>query len=414
MTNLLVSSIRRHCPSGEPSGYIYTINLEEGKVLQRSDIIEPAYREVDDNPRGGLRGAKGIAVREDQIAIANFSMVFRYDPDWNLLGVITHPSCAAIHDILYQDDTIWVTAARTDMLMQFDLDGNLLRYYYLRDPSPILSTLGWNPPRLIDARQIRVGKTDFRNPQTHVKETFDRAHVNSVCVTPGAGDILVSLGFIFGSDYAKFIRLKIWLMKMGVWSKMTSMNRKIRSLLGQREKNTDNTLVVKPAKAQSAVIRISPDGSRSIGLIIPGVAAPSHSLLALSDDTAVYLNTTEGSVIHFDSRTGKIFSSTKVTDGFLRGMTKIDDRTILIGSLCELMIFDLSTHRVASSIQFTQDLKESIYDIKVLPPHYALPPSSFAEHFSKTTGYRDTVALMKDGHKSGQLVKPGLAGAGKL
>ena len=79
MTTLIVSTIRRKCPPTQPSGYIYIIDLEKEAVIQQSNIVEPAFREVDDNPRGGLRGGKGIAVRDDQIAIANFSMIFRYD-----------------------------------------------------------------------------------------------------------------------------------------------------------------------------------------------------------------------------------------------------------------------------------------------------------------------------------------------
>jgi hypothetical protein len=59
MTTLLVSTVRRHTPSDEPSGYIYAVDLEKSQVVQRSSIIEPAYREVDDNPRGGMRGSKG-------------------------------------------------------------------------------------------------------------------------------------------------------------------------------------------------------------------------------------------------------------------------------------------------------------------------------------------------------------------
>ena len=131
MTRLIVSTVRRHTPSNEPSGYIYAVDWDARQILRRCSIVEPAYREVDDNPRGGMRGSKGIAARPDQIALANYSMIFRYDPQWNLLGVITHPSCAGIHDILYDGITLWAASARTDMLVQFDLQGNLLQYHYL-------------------------------------------------------------------------------------------------------------------------------------------------------------------------------------------------------------------------------------------------------------------------------------------
>jgi len=58
MTILLVSTIRRHIPYTEPSGFLYTIDLKQERILRRCHIIEPAFREVDNNPRGGLRGSR--------------------------------------------------------------------------------------------------------------------------------------------------------------------------------------------------------------------------------------------------------------------------------------------------------------------------------------------------------------------
>ena len=98
-TRFLISTVRRHTPPEEPSGYIYLVDYAARQVVQRCSIIEPAFREEDDNPRGGMRGGKGISVRPDQIALANFSRIVRYDPQWNILGEISHPSCAGIHDI---------------------------------------------------------------------------------------------------------------------------------------------------------------------------------------------------------------------------------------------------------------------------------------------------------------------------
>jgi hypothetical protein len=124
MTRLLVTSIRRHTPHTEPSGFVYLIDAEKGRVLQRSTMLEPAYRAADTNPRGGMRGGRGISVRPDQIAIANASVIYRYDPQWNLLGIISHPSAAAIHDIHFHEERLWLTAARNDLVMQFDLEAS--------------------------------------------------------------------------------------------------------------------------------------------------------------------------------------------------------------------------------------------------------------------------------------------------
>lgn len=394
MTYFLVSTVRRHCPPDEPSGYLYLVEPRQQKVMQRSAIIEPLFRELDTNPRGGMRGAKGISVRPDQIALANFSMIFRFDPQWNLLGIITHPSCAGVHDILFWEDSLWAAAARADLLLQFDLAGHLQRHFYMRQPSLALQELGWRPPTLLNDEMIRKGKIDFRHPRQVEKETYDRAHVNSLCFLSN-GDMLVSLGFVFDDKFANLLRLKIRLIQWGVWPLLKTVNRWAQRALGKKQKNMDQNLVVKPAQAKSAIVRITPDGQRSLHLPLKNITAPSHSLLALPNDTTIYLNTSDGSILHIEPEHGQLLSNTKVAEhGFLRGVTRWNERTLLVGNRGELIAFNLANCTVSERWRITGDPNEAVYDIKELPPHYALPPVSFADEFRRQTGYSDPSALL--------------------
>lgn len=401
MTRVIVTTTCRHTQSHEASGYVYLIDPSTRRLIQRSTMIEPPYRALETNPRGGMRGGKGISIRPDRIAVANSAAIFHYDPAWNLLGVFSHPSCSAIHDIAFQGEALWVTSSRTDLLLQFDLQGNLLKHYYLREPSPALDRLGWNPPQLLSSEHILQGKIDFRNPKTHDELTFDRAHVNSICFL-SSGEALVSLGQIVNADLAASLRLKVLLMRLGLWSGILSVNRKLSSIL-KVKKDLHSDLVVRPAKARSAVVRISPDGDHQLCLEIPEVNTPSHSLLALPDDSVLYLNTHTGQVVHFEPRSGKIHSATKVTDGFLRGITALHDQTYLLGSKGELIFFDLKTCQVRDSLKFTDDPKESVYDIKVLPDHYAQPPASFEEHFLQSTHQSAADFLRNSGNLNSQI-----------
>jgi hypothetical protein len=386
MSLFLVSTVRRRCPADEPSGYIYVVDAQKCQVLQRCSIIEPLYRELDNNPRGGMRGAKGISVRPDQIALANFSFIARYDPNWNLLGTISHPSCAGVHDIQFDGDHLWVAAARADLLLQFDLAGVLEKHFYLRQPSPAIHELGWKPPVLLDGDQIYQGKTDFRHPLNVVKETYDRAHVNSLCRLPD-GDLLVSLGFVFDDQYASLLHLKNRLIRWGIWPAFKAINRGVRRALGKKGRNMDQNLVVKPARAQSALVRITPAGERSLTLKLMNITAPSHSLLALEDGSVVYLNTTDGSLLHIDPQARLVRSTTQIaTAGFLRGVTTLDKSRLLVGSRGELITFNLPGKVVEERQQLSSDPNEAVYDIKALPEHYTLPPVSFADHFSRQTG----------------------------
>jgi len=385
MTALLVSTVRRHTSATDPSGYLYVVDLDRKREVQRSTIIEPPYHEFDTNLRGGMRGCKGIAIREDQVVISNYSVIFRYDPEWNLLGTFAHPSCAGIHDIMFQGETLWVTSARTDILMQFSLPGELLQHYYLRAPSLALEELRWKPTLLLQPDQIRDGSINFLDPRKYDFGEYDRAHVNSICVLPD-GDLLVSLGLIVGTDFETLLRMKDRLIELGIWSQLMVVNRSIRSALGiKKDKHAD--LIVPPIRGKSAITRIAREGSISLCLEIPKATVPGHSLLLLPNNTVIYLNTTEGTVINFDPETCEVLSTTRVGKGFLRGATSLDNHTLLLGDKQDLIIYDIRVNQVVERIRITADTKEAVYDIKVLPPHYDLPPNSFEEHFEALMGF---------------------------
>ena len=176
-------------------------------------------------------------------------------------------------------------------------------------------------------------------------------------------------------------------------------NRRIRDWLGLKGKRLDDAMLIRPAKAKSAIVRISSKGEHSVCLTIPDMTTPSHSLLMLPDETAIYLNTTSGTVVHFKPNAGNILSSTKVTEGFLRGAMMLSERSLLLGSNNDLITFDLTTRSVTGQFRITQDPSEAVYDIKTLPSHYALPPLSLAEHFSQATGFPNAAALIESRNK---------------
>lgn len=398
MTALLVSTVRRHTSATDPSGYLYVVDLDRKRVVQRSRIIEPPYHEFDTNLRGGMRGCKGIAIREDQVVISNYSVIFRYDPEWNLLGTFTHPSCAGVHDIVFQGETLWVTSARTDILMQFSLSGELLQHYYLREPSLALEELRWKPTLLLQPDQIRKGSINFLDPRTYDFGEYDKAHVNSISILPD-GDLLVSLGLIVGTDFETLLRMKDRLIELGIWSQMMVVNRRIRSALGIKEdKHAD--LIALPIRGKSAIIRIAREGHNSLCLDIPKASVPGHSLLLLPNNTVIYLNTTEGTVINFDPETCQVLSTTQVGEGFLRGATSLNNHTLLLGDKQDLIMYDIRVNQVVERIRITSDSKEAVYDIKVMPPHYDLPPNSFEEHFKALMGFNVNSLI-----ESGQMIR---------
>jgi hypothetical protein len=377
MTTLLISTVRRHIPVTEPSGYLYSFDYESQCILQRTNIIEPPYRELDNNPRGGLRGCRGISINNEQVAIANASYIYRFSPNWSSRGVVSHPACTAIHDILLMENGIWVTSARNDLCAWLDFAGNMQDFIYLREHAGALNGLGWKPPLAMNSGAIPNSKIDFRDPRTNDDEKYNRAHVNSICYLAN-GDKLISMGLVLNEKFAFLLKLKKWLYHAGYWKSILSINRKIRGTL-KLQKAMHSELIVSPSQGKSAVMRVAQNGDISLCLSLDRITTPSHSLLPLANDLVVYLNTTRGEVIQFNPNSGEIISSTKVTDGFLRGATILPDGNLILGSKGELIVFNLKNLKKLASIALTHDPNESVYDIKVLPDHFSLPPQSLEE-----------------------------------
>ena len=95
---ILISTIVRNAHHTERSAAICLLDLPTASV-RRLAVPEAAHRNSDLNPRGGMRGARGVAVAGDEIFVANYGSILRYDREWNLKSIISHPHCADIHDI---------------------------------------------------------------------------------------------------------------------------------------------------------------------------------------------------------------------------------------------------------------------------------------------------------------------------
>ena len=97
--HLLVTTVVRHAPADRPSGYVYVIDFRDRRILMKSPVPESRYRWKDPNPRGGLRGAKGVASHAGRVLIANTDSVRVYDASWRLIAVLTSPLMGGVHVI---------------------------------------------------------------------------------------------------------------------------------------------------------------------------------------------------------------------------------------------------------------------------------------------------------------------------
>jgi len=279
-----------------------------------------------------------------------------------------------------------LTTACNDSVFQFDLSGKMLQHYYLRNSLAVTKQLKWKPQSALRTEQIVNGEIDFRDPRSYAEETHNHAHVNSICAL-SENDILVSMGLVIDRKFSTLLFVKKHLEQAGLWPGLLAVNRRLRSLL-RMPKNVHSDLILQPARGRSAVIRITAGQEPRVILTVKGTTVPSHSVQVLTDQSAVYLNTTSGEVIHFQPEDSFVLATTKVTDGFLRGALQLNGHTLLVGSKNELITFDLPARRVINTLTITQNPHESVYDIKRLPDHYQKPPKSFEQHFQSALGFR--------------------------
>ncbi|NQU41753.1 hypothetical protein HQ520_00610 [bacterium] len=369
---LIATTICRQAGSHEPSGYVYTVNPTEWTVLSRARIPEPPGRERDPNPRGGLRGGRGIAIGEGEVFIANNSAVFRYGPEWRLRGEITHPSCASIHDIAWRNDSLWVTSSFNDLVLRFSPEGRIQDFLNLREKEDLLRDYGFRKRNLLTRGKILEGQEDFRVPRAGRLERYDGLHVNSLAFLPD-GEMLLSLGLIHSRSHQRRMAMKDFLLNWGLWNPFVTANRWAGVLFGLRkEMHTD--LVVKQAMSCSVILRFDSKGDARPALVFPKSTAAIHSLLVGPDGAAFIGDTTTGDIVRFDPDRAAETGRLHVTERFLRGIEPLPSGELVAGAQNELIRVDFEGGRVAGRIRLSEDEREAVYDIQTLPEGFGPLP----------------------------------------
>lgn len=379
---ILISTTNRHVPIDQPTGYLFTYDLDLNKVIQKTIIDEPPYHKENPNPRGGLRGLKGISLYKDQIGMVNSSTIFVYDKDWNPVKYFFHPSCASIHELSITDDGIWVTSTENDLLFLFDHNGKVIKHYDCRKMAPVLEKTNWVTRPFISSDAILKGTTDFRDPRTHDPVITDKAHINSVFPLDD-GSVLISLGLLKNSNFSRLLLIKGQLVKIGIWGWLLSINSFLRKHVFKKVSESKGEMLIQPATGVSAVVKISTNGKVKPILHFEGSSVPSHSVRILKDGTGIYLNSSVGELINFDLETGNIIFTDRIGSKFLRGARQLSDGSLVMGDGNHFIQYDITNKKVIRKEKITEETAPSIFDFCELPDEFSLPPESFPELHAK-------------------------------
>lgn len=326
MHRVLVTTITRECAVHETSGYLYVVDVDDAIVLARCPMVEAPLRELDPNPRGGMRGGRGVAVDGDEIYIANFSAVYRFDAQWRCLNVLSHPACADVHDIAVHDGFVWVTSTRNDLLFQFHPDGRLVDCLNVRTLEPVQELMEQVQSPLVHESWMQ--HADLRDPRSHDSVMSDGTHFNGIAFD-SSGKMVLSLGRI-GSN------------------------------------------------GRSHSMLVSRSGAAGWdGLAFGDATVPRHNVL-LSEEFLIHNDTPAGEIVMIDMLNGMERWRIDAGNRYLRGLMQLDDGRLVVGAQNELVIVALHDAETPVTIRLSSDPRESVHSIAELPAEVGLPPVAFA------------------------------------
>jgi hypothetical protein len=185
LRRVVVTTCVRGALLEEVSARLHVLDLSDGSVSFVTPVPESIWRAEDPNPRGGVRGAKGISVHGDRLVLGNAEHLFVFDTSWRLVGRFSHNLLGGLHDILAEEEGIWVTCVRSDTVALIGWDGELVDWWSPRVDRRLKQLLDLGRTPGVDP------KIDYRDPRAG-EAALSSVDINGV--TRGADGLVLSFG----------------------------------------------------------------------------------------------------------------------------------------------------------------------------------------------------------------------------
>lgn len=357
-----VTSVVRHAGHSSASGFVRVLSRDTGVVHPRWPVPESLHRAADPNPRGGLRGARGVSAFGNRLVIANTERLFVFDPDWEIVREITHPWMGGVHGILAEEDGIWVTCTMADLLIKVDWEGRKIAEWEWRNDPSLVEAFGLRGLPRVDR------KVDYRDPdasRTHVRNTV---HLNAIA--RAREGLVLSFGRILSpSAYRRQLVARTVTrvgQAIGVTWRPASAGRKAPPAVpsGAIEGSS------------SAVVHLSESGRSEILFCETGTTVPNHDLYR-DGDVIVYTDTNRGRLAAISLGSGTVQHEVRIPGqpSFVRGLAPLGGLRFLVGSQRPAAVYevDLAAGAVLATYSLGGDPDESVHNIGVVPDSFASP-----------------------------------------
>jgi hypothetical protein len=343
MRLIATTVVRESIRGKQKMGFIYDVDWDGRQLLRRLPVPDPRFPESDDNPRGGIRGGRGVVPTRRGLVVANYDTLYRYDDDWNVLDAFSHPLFVGIHEIDWDGEHLWATSTGIDAVLRVTLDGEAKAAWdpHTRD---LASRFGLRRrPHPID------GSVDYRVREAPL---IDQCHINSV--TRRDGDLVVNCGLMRRARAAPIRIAK-------------RLGRRARGKLGASGRTADPGL---RNAGPSMVVRVGAEGASTEVLVESGPHDfPTHNGQLLDGSRVIVNDSTAGAVRIFELDGGLEIRRTEIQGTWLRGLERIDPARIVVGTApAAIVLIDLERGVVEDRLQLSDDPNEAIHGLSLCPP----------------------------------------------
>lgn len=340
---LVATTVIRHSVVGqEATGQLLVIDWKRGEIERAMPVPLPKHPNSNANPRGGLRGGRGVKFWQGLCYVANYDTVYVYGRDWEQIGEISHPLATDIHEIDIDTEGLWLSCSRYDLIIKLSFDGDLLAHWHIS-----------NAPELMQRLQIRVPPLpldhDYRE---HLPGGLDRTHLNSVQCQPD-GSLIIHLGKVPPQD----------LLHRGLRRLLPSPGFDAHRLGRLRRKFYDWA-----HGSASYVIRLSgPNLSHFEILASYPALRPNHNGRLL-DDGRVAVASERKALVVSESGTGRVLHHIPLPAKWVRGLTQIGPQRVLVGvAPCAVLEVDLAEGRIRRQLALSDHPHEALHGLAVVP-----------------------------------------------
>jgi hypothetical protein len=385
---LAVTTIVREAPLGQPGGWLRVVDLDARRQVAMAPLPDAVHRARDLNPRGGLRGGRGLAALPDRLVVAIHDRLLVLDNDWRVADVISHRWLGGVHDIAADDDGLWLALPDNDCVLRIDWSGRPQHLWQWRTDRPLRRALGYG--RLPGLERW----ADSRNPSAG-RARIDIGHLNGVAVD---GDkVLVSLGLLRPPPpllwaMVAAMRARRLAVRAGVGRLAdAALERWLASPAGRAQAaERDRVTVARGPRRGDGLPEPGPDWTWAIVELAEDAPArivarhraggmPVHNVVPFDGVVAVN-ESSAGQVLAVDRATGAIARRVQLPGElpFPRGMMRLPDGRFLVGSQkpLALNVVDLDAERLDDRIELSDDRGESLYAVAQIPDSFEDPPTT--------------------------------------